>query len=256
MRIGCSHIPHTQRHTAWLIIQSCCLQAIMHGHGVVRIPRDVLTDVELPRLAELAPLVAERGLRCVVHAPIGDVTTLSPWLQQCGQYLHVLDPQQGTIVMHLTRWDATVSRWFARHYTQIEGHVAVEHTHQDLEWLLATLAPYAVPIVFDWLHYHMQAPWPYDVAAAAWQCQQSWGCIRPLVHLSSPATTVQHQRPGTHSELLDVAQICTFLRQLRVIGGTVCDFEVEAQHSFMACQGLLRYIDQHAPDLASIIEHP
>lgn len=256
MRIGSSQLPHTHRQTGWLTIQSCCFQAITYGHGVVRIPHHVIDASVSAHVAQLAPLIHAHQLRCVVHAPLSDFASIEHWLRLCGQCLDALDPVGGTIVCHLMRNDAATRHWMQHRLPDIATTIAIEHTHQPLSELLAFAETYALPVVFDLLHYHTQMPWPYDAAHAAQQCHDTWHEQRPLMHISSQATMQRHHRPGAHSEMLDSAQVCTFLRQLYAKNPCEFDIEIEAQQSFGACQELLQVIAQRAPDLQQRLEQP
>lgn len=249
MRIGSSSIPHTTRATPALTVQTCCLQALVHGHGVVRLPHTALHPSIVPALHAIAPLIQERQLRCVVHAPLASLAQLSASFPCWQSILELLDPTTGVIICHLPNFDVTTSAVLTDLPDSVRAYLAIEHTHQDLSELVAYAQHYQLGVVFDLLHYQQQCPWPYDVARAFASCRASWGARPPLMHVSSQATHYLTHSSGAHADRLDDAQIITVLRQLVQHIGSDFDVEIEAGQSFMACQQLLQRIHRQAPDL-------
>ncbi len=249
MRIGSSSIPHTNRTTPALTVQTCCVQALVHGHGVVRLPATALHPSIIPTLGAITPLIRARNLRCVVHAPIASLAQLQPSFGTWQAILELLDPVAGVIVCHLPSFDVTSTTLLATLPAAIRACIALEHTHQSLPELVEYACCHQLGVVFDLLHYQQQYPWPYDAAQAAASCRASWRGRPPLIHVSSQATHHLVHGSGTHADRLDDAQVITFLRQLVTQMGSCFDVEVEAGQSFAACQQLIQRIQQQAPDL-------
>ena len=249
MRIGSSSIPHTTRATPALTIQTCCLQALVHGHGVVRLPHTALHPSIIPALSTIAPLIQERQLRCVVHATLASLEQLRPLFAIWQRILEILDPTAGVIICHLPSLDATTSALCAELPSAIRACLAIEHTHQHLTELIAFAQHQQLGVVFDLLHYEQQCPWPYDAAQAAARCHASWGGRPPLIHVSSQSTHHLTHSSGAHADRLDEAHVITFLRQLVAHAGSCFDIEVEAGQSFVACQHLIQRLHRQAPDL-------
>lgn len=249
MRIGSSNIPHTTRATPALTIQTCCLQALVHGHGVVRLPHTALHPSIIPTIRAIAPLIQERHLRCVVHAPMASITQLRPLFATWHTILEILDPAAGVIICHLPSMDVTTDTIFAELPEQLRAFLAIEHTHQPLSELVQYAQRYDLGVVFDLLHYQQQCPWPYDAPQAVAHCRPSWRGRPPLIHVSSQATHHLAHGSGTHADRLDDAHVITFLRQLVQHMGNDFDIEVEAGQSFVACQQLIQRMYRHAPDL-------
>lgn len=247
MRFGSSTLDSTPHTTVGLRLHARCLVAQQAGHGVVRIPQSYIAPLDDTTCIIIRQLLVQHRLRCVIHAPITAPHTIVSQLAAYADFLYQLGADDGVIICHMTSATAHDWRALSELPTQIQRYVAVELTNQSID----ALCGYGVPIIFDWLHYHVLSPWPYLPVASALQCTQTWRGRRPLIHLSSPDTADDgNSHPhgnGRHSDYLDWATLMHFIGQLSAHAGDTFDIEVEARAGAKAVAHFLQQCQQHTP---------
>lgn len=247
MRFGSSTLSVPTHPTAGLQIYARCLAAHRAGHGVVRLPHTSMTALDVSSIITIRQILAAHRLRCVIHAPIVSPLTLVPQLTTYADVLAHIAAEDGVIICHMTA--ASHAEWqiLDKLPDHIRRHLAVEHTTQSIE----ELCGHGLPIIFDWLHYHIQSPWPYQPLEAAMRCCHTWHTHRPLLHLSSPDTAdhgVHHKHMhGRHSDYLDWATLMHFVGQLTARVGEGFDIEIEARAGTKAVANFLHQCQQHTP---------
>jgi len=251
MRIGSSTLDITPHSTNGLRIQALCFAAIHHGHGVIRVPHTYVTPFDDATTACIRSIIHTHTLRCVIHAPIGRIIDMLPLLTQCAEFLTSLDAVDGVIICHLTQGDAREWQAMMSIPQSIRQYIAIELTTHPLADVCTHAMMYRVPIIFDWLHYHIHAPWPYDAVGDAVYACRTWERRRPLLHLSSPDTadygTHHRHIHGRHSAYLDWVTMMHFVGQLADIIGDAFDLEIEAQAGQGAATHFLARCRQHTP---------
>ena len=247
MRFGSSALDIAPHQTTGLRLHARCVSAHHAGHGVVRIPHTYIAPIDIHAITAIRQLIALHELRCVIHAPIVALDTLLPQLTTYADFLQQIGAHDGVIICHMT--SASAGDWQALSSlpASVRTHLAVELTNQTIDDLCSR----GIPIVFDWLHYHIQSPWPYQPLTAAIRCHQTWGVQRQLIHISSPDTAdygAQHKHiPGRHSAYLDWATLMYFVGQLTVHIGEAFDLEVEASAGAKAVSHFLTQCRNHTP---------
>lgn len=247
MRFGSSTLGNTPHTTIGLRLQARCITATQFGHGIVRIPHAYIGPIDRATSSTIRSTLVQHQLRCVIHAPIIALHALIPQLTAYADFLQQIGADDGVIICHMT--GATTQEWQALLAlpAHIRTHLAVEHTNQSID----TLCGYGIPIIFDWLHYHIQSPWPYHPLAAAIACTHTWGAQRPLIHISSPDTAdygACHKHiDGRHSAYLDWITLMHFVGQLSVHIGERFDIEIEACAGAKAVAHFLRQCLAHTP---------
>lgn len=247
MRFGSSTLNIPAHSTVELQIYARILTAYRAGHGVVRIPHTVIAPLDISSSATIRQLLANHQLRCVIHAPIISPLMLLPQLTTYTEFFERIGADDGVIICHMTA--ASQKEWQALYALpdHIRRHLAIEHTNQPIDELCGL----GMPIIFDWLHYHIQSPWPYHPLDAAMRCALTWHSHRPLIHLSSPDTAdhgMNHKHiHGRHSDYLDWATLLHFVGQLTARVGEAFDIEIEARAGTKAVAHFLQQCQQHTP---------
>jgi hypothetical protein len=237
IRFGTSSMDHTSRQTTAMSLHALCMHAVLHGLRVCRIPEAYIAPLPESTAAPLRALISHYGIRLVVHAPICAPYRLEAWFATVIEFFAILDAADAVIVCHLPVLSCADRAMFARLPDWVARHLAIELTHQRTATLLSDIDPYAIPVVFDSLHYDMQLPWPYEPINALFACMDSWGTRIPLVHLSSQATAVRGARHvparGTHSDVLDPTHAVLFVRSI-LEADRHADIELEADAGVLA----------------------
>lgn len=250
MRIGSSRLTVPDLPTVAHKIQALCSIAMHHHHGTVRIPHTYITPIDAHALTVIHQIIHTACLRIIVHAPIAPISMLADELVRYSEFLTQLNATDGVIICHMP----TVSdgEWYAIAHLDapIRQHLAIELTHQPIDVLIPHATAHQIPIVFDWLHYHIQAPWPYHPVTAAVQCRATWGHRRPLIHLSSPDTAAHIHQPhstGRHSAFLDWATHMYFVGQYADLVTSAFDVEIEATAGHAAVTHFLKQCRHYTP---------
>lgn len=247
MRFGSSTLSIPTHPTAGLQISARCLAAHRAGHGVVRIPHTSITALDTSNIITIRQILTTHRLRCVIHAPIVSPLTLAPLLTTYADFFAHITADDGVIICHMTAASQADWQLLNKLPDYIRRHLAIEHTTQAID----ELCGHGLPIIFDWLHYHIQSPWPYHPLEAAMRCYRTWDTLRPLLHLSSPDTAdhgMHHKHMhGRHSDYLDWATLMHFIGQLTARVGIAFDIEVEARAGPKAVSHFLNQCQQHTP---------
>lgn len=247
MRFGSSTLEVPPYATAGLRLQARCLLAHQLGHGVVRIPHANIVPIDTATSIAIKHTLVQYQLRSVIHAPITPPHTIIPLLTTYVDFLRQIEADDGVIICHMTSASSQAWQSLRAIPSHIRPYLAVETTNQSIDELCNA----GIPIIFDWLHYHIQSPWPYQPLIAAEQCHHSWGGRRPLLHLSSPDTADHGDRHkhinGRHSAYLDWATLMHFVGQLSAHVGDDFDIEVEARAGSRAVSHFLTQCQQHTP---------
>jgi hypothetical protein len=247
MRFGSSTLEVAPHATVGLRLQARCLSAYQAGHGVVRIPHTSIAPLDVATSMAIRHTLTQHQLRCVIHAPIVPPHTIVPQLTAYADFLNQVNADDGVIICHMTA--ASAHEWLAVQSlpASIRTYLAIEVTNQPIDDLCAS----GIPIIFDWLHYQLQSPWPYQPLMAAIQCHHTWGTRRPLIHLSSLDTAEYGDRHkhihGRHSAYLDWATLMHFVGQLSAHVGDRFDIEVEASAGAQAVAHFLQQCQRHTP---------
>lgn len=247
MRFGSSTLGITSQPTVGLQLYARCLAAHHAGHGVVRIPHTSITQLDTSMTNTIRQLLACHRLRCVIHAPLIPPSMLIPQLMAYADFLDQIAADDGVIICHMPAHTHVEWPMIYGLPNSVRRYLAIEHTHQPIHELWG----HGIPIIFDWLHYHIQSPWPYHPIEAAVRCYHTWHVHRPLIHLSSPDTAdhgVHHKHiHGRHSDYLDWATLMHFVGELTTYVGEAFDIEIEAHAGAKAVTHFLRQCQQHAP---------
>lgn len=250
IRFGTSKTDHSARRTTAISLHALCMQTIVHGLRVCRVPVAYIAPLPDASAAPLRTLIQQYGLRLVVHAPIVAPYRLEEWFASVVAFFSMLDAMDGVIVCHLPKLTANDRQMFARLPRHITQHLAVELTHQRTTRLLADIAAYDIPVVFDLLHYQVQLPWPYDPMHALFACMDSWGSRTPIVHLSSQATGIgpvgRIPARGTHSDVIDATDAVWVVRSL-LDANRAADIELEADAGLLAYSQLCDVLERVIP---------
>ena len=247
MRFGSSTLEVALHPTSGLRLQARCMVAGTLGHGVVRIPHTFVTPIDHATATAIRQLIKMHQLRCVIHAPLIAPHTLLPHLTVYTDFLQDIEAHDGVIICHMT--SASPTDWQALETlpAQVHQHLAVELTNQTID----DLCEHSIPIIFDWLHYHIQSPWPYEPLTAAIRCHHTWGERRPLLHISSPDTADYGERHkhihGRHSAYLDWIAAMHFIGQMTECVGDAFDVEIEASAGSKAVSHFLKCCQHHTP---------
>ena len=252
IRFGTSSSDHTARRTTAMSLHALCMQTILHGLRVCRIPAAYIAPLPEESAAPLRMLVRHYGIRLVVHAPIVAPYRLEEWFAGVVAFFAMLDATDGIIVCHLPTMTEADRSMFTRLPDYIKQHLAVEVTHQRPARLLADIEAYGVPVVFDFLHYQVQLPWPYEPMRALFACIESWGTRTPVVHISSQATAMgpvgRMPARGTHSDGIDVTDALWIVRTL-LDANRSADIELEANGGVVAYLQLRDVLERVVPPL-------
>jgi hypothetical protein len=199
----------------------------------------------------IGQLIEIHQLRLVVHAPIAHPQQLIATFERIAAFFAACAADDSVIVCHVPTWHDTQRRTLRQLPATVRHFLALEYTHGDFAEFFANATSVELPIVFDWLHYHQQAPWPYQPIDAAVASINTWQSRPALLHLSSPhtaRTTATAGGHGAHSDYLDVASGIWLLRSIRQ-HGFVADCELEVGAGPIALTQFQHAIAQHAPEL-------
>lgn len=237
IRYGTTRADYHTRPTTALSLHALCLSAIQHDLRVCRIPTAYIGPLAESSAAPLRDLLQAYAVRLVVHAPMSTPLQLEGWFGRAIAFFGALDAPDALIVCHLPRWSVSECMALQRLPDWIRRHLAIELTDQPVDTLIERLAPSAIPIVFDTLHYQQQAPWPYEPIPAMFRCLDTWGERTPLLHLSTQATALRANAVppprGMHSDVLDTTTALWFIRALLDTARSV-DIEIEANSGVVA----------------------
>lgn len=237
IRFGVSTVEHQPRLTPAMSLHALCMHAVLHGLRVCRIPLVYVAPLPEASAAPLRDMIRHHGLRLVVHAPIVTPHHLEELFATIIEFYALLDATDAVIVCHLPSLSNADRAMFARLPAWVLRHLAIELTHQPTMQLLADIETYALPVIFDSLHYDAQFPWPYDPITALFACMDSWRDRTPLIHVSSQATALRHQRiapqRGTHSDVLDTTHTLWLIRSI-LDAERSADIEIEAPGGLIA----------------------
>lgn len=247
MRFGSSTLDIAPHPTIGLRLQARCLAAHQAGHGVVRIPHTSIAPLDPSATTTIRHLLAVHHLRCVIHAPIVSPLSLLPHLTAYADFLRHIEAHDGVIICHMTSASHTEWQMLKALPPDIRTYLAVELTNQSIDALCA----HDIPVVFDWLHYHIQSPWPYNPISAAIKCCHTWHTRRPLIHMSSPDTADygSHHKHihGRHGAYLDWVTMMHFVGQLTVHIGDTFDIEIESRAGAKSVSHFLQQCQHHTP---------
>jgi len=251
IRMGTAIFPCTTRGDKSTWWHARCVAALCHNQQVCRIPLQMITPLPTAIYALIGELISAHQLRFVVHAPIAHPQQLITTFERITAFFDACSAVDGVIVCHVPTWHDTQRHLLQQLPVAIRRYLALEYTHGEFNEFFHNAARVELPIVFDWLHYHQQAPWPYQPIEAAVASIKSWQTRPALLHLSSPHTA--HSRHtnrghGTHSDYLDAASAIWLLRSLKQ-AGIKCDCELEVAAGPLALTRFQQTIAQHAPDL-------
>lgn len=251
MRFGSSQMTIPPHPTPALRLQALCLSAAHAQHGVVRLPHTHITPLDDTANQVMAHIITHHQLRVIIHAPIAPPRMIRSELIRYGQFLRDIAASDGVIICHLPSDDAHEWASIATLSSCTDTTIAVEMTTQSIDRLCAASWQYQIPIIFDWLHYHVQAPWPYTPLDAATMCMSTWGQHRPLIHLSSLDTahhgTTHRHAHGRHSDYVDWVTHMYFVGMLATRVTTDFDIEIEASAGAAAVAHFLVQCRRHTP---------
>ena len=255
IRMGTAIFPNPTRGDNATWWHARCLAAISHKQQVCRIPLQMIAPLPLAIYAFIGELITTHQLRLVVHAPIAHPQQLIATFERITVFFDACTAVDGVIVCHVPTWHDTQRRTLQQLPASIRRFLALEYTHGDFSEFLQNSASVALPVVFDWLHYHQQAPWPYQPIEAAIASIHSWQSRPALLHLSSPHTArthTPHPGHGAHSDYLDAASGIWLLRSLKQ-AGVQSDCELEVGAGPQALTQFQHAIAHQAPDLRTWI---
>lgn len=226
-----------------------CVCAHHAGLGVVRISGAWQPCPASPALTLLQDYIHTHRQRIVIHASFADIAQLTPQLHAYASLFVQLACADGIIICHVPRLDAMTATVLRTLDPQVRRYVALEHTHQPPDAFVAFADNVGMPPIFDWLHYHIQAPWPYQPVDTARSWAQRWGARHALIHMSSPSERGSH---GAHGARIDSSDVAWLLRTFHMHGMTV-DIELETPGGIPAYHRLRHELATVAPDVATLI---
>ena len=251
IRMGTAIFPNPTRGDCATWWHARCLAAVAYNQQICRIPLQMIAPLSLAMYELIGQLIATHQLRLVVHAPIAHPQQLIATFERIAAFFAACAAYDSVIVCHVPTWHDTQRRTLIQLSTAVRQYLAIEYTHGDFCEFQQQVVQVELPIVFDWLHYHQQAPWPYLPIDAAMSCIRSWQTRPALLHHSSPHTAHIVTTPpgqGAHSDYLDTASGIWLLRSIKQAGmSTDCELEVGAGP--MALTQFQKAIIHHAPDL-------
>lgn len=255
IRMGTAIFPNPNHGDSTTWWHARCLAAVAHNQQICRIPLQMIAPLPLAMYQFIGQLIATHSLRLVVHAPIAHPHQLIPTFERIGAFFAACAAIDSVIVCHVPTWHDTQRRALRQLPATVRHYLALEYTHGAFGEFLADATSVGLPIIFDWLHYHQQAPWPYQPIDAAIASIKSWQSRPALLHLSSPhtaRTTTITNGHGAHSDYLDVASGIWLLRSIKQ-AGMRADCELEVGAGPMALTQFQKAIAYHAPDLVAWI---
>jgi len=251
IRMGTAIFPNPTRGDCATWWHARCLAAVAQHQQICRIPLQMIAPLPHAMYQLIGQLIATHQLRLVVHAPIAHPHQLITTFERVAAFYTACATYDSVIVCHVPTWHDTQRRTLMQLSIAVRQFLAIEYTHGEFYEFQQQVIQVGLPIVFDWLHYHQQAPWPYQPIDAAMACINSWQARPALIHLSSPhtapITTTPHGH-GAHSDYLDVASGIWLLRSIKQ-AGMHADCELEVGAGPIALTQFQKAIIQQAPDL-------
>lgn len=248
-RFGCAlSLPQRQSDFA-THIYARCVAAQRVGLGVVRITGTMPQRIPTHTEALLQSYIQAHRLRIVIHASFAQLPQLIPQFHTYAVLFEQLACRDAVIICHVPQLDDTTATLLDTMPAAIRRHLALEHTHQHPEAFVAFADRVELPPIFDWLHYHLQAPWPYQPAQSACMWAQRWGTRQALIHMSSPSERGAY---GAHGARIDAPAVAWLLRTLHM-HGIIADIELETAAGIVAYQRLMHELARCAPDLHALI---
>lgn len=251
IRMGTAIFPNPTRGDNATWWHARCLAAVAHKQQVCRIPLQMIAPLPHAMYELIGQLIDIHQLRLVVHAPIAHPQQLITTFERIAAFFAACAAYDSVIVCHVPTWHDTQRRTLVQLSGVVRQFLAIEYTHGEFYEFQQQVIQVGLPIVFDWLHYHQQAPWPYQPIAVAKACINSWQARPALIHLSSPHTAPTITTPhghGAHSDYLDAASGIWLLRSIKQ-AGMYTDFELEVGAGPLALTQFQKAIIQQAPDL-------
>lgn len=251
IRMGTAIFPNPTRGDCATWWHARCLAAVAHKQQLCRIPLQMIAPLPLAMYQLIGQLITTHQLRLVVHAPIAHPQQLIATFERIAAFFVACAADDSVIVCHVPTWHDTQRRTLRQLPVAVRHFLALEYTHGDFAEFFANAMSVELPIVFDWLHYHQRAPWPYQPIDAAVASINTWQSRPALLHLSSPhtaRTTATAGGHGAHSDYLDIASGIWLLRSIKQ-HGFVADCELEVGAGPIALTQFQHAITQHAPDL-------
>ncbi len=251
IRMGTAIFPNPIRGNCATWWHARILAAVAHHQQICRIPLQMIAPLPHEIFELIGQLIHQYELRLVVHAPIAHPHQLITTFEQIATFFAATNAADGVIVCHLPMWHETHFRTLSQLSAEVRQYIAIEYTHGEFSKFIQHITRVELPVVFDLLHYHQQAPWPYQPIDAAIACINSWQTRPALLHLSSPQTTHRSPAPhgpGAHSDYLDVANGIWLLRCIKNTG-LHADCELEVGAGPVALTHFHKAIVQLAPDL-------
>lgn len=245
VRFGCALQLHHKTTDTTSALYARCVVAQHAGLGVVRIPHHHHITLAPHAIPQLRAYIHTHRLRIVVHAPFAHITQLTSQLECYATLFDALACYDAVIICHVSQLNTSTADALMALPDTVRAYVALEHTYQSPIHFAAFANAVALPPIFDWLHYHIQAPWPYCPIETACTWAQQWGTRPALFHMSSLAT---HGRAGTHGDVIDSSVVIWLLRSMRT-HGVVADIELETPAGLRAFARLRHELAHKAPDL-------
>jgi len=255
IRMGTAIFPNPTRGDNATWWHARCLAAVAQHQQICRIPVQMIAPLPHAMYELIGQLIATHQLRLVVHAPIAHPQQLITTFERIATFFAACAAYDSVIVCHVPTWHDTQRRTLIQLSATVRRFLAIEYTHGEFYEFQQQVIQVGLPIIFDWLHYHQQAPWPYQPIAAAMASIASWQSRPALLHLSSPYTTRSNRLTsghGAHSDYLDVASGIWLLRSIKQ-AGMCADFELEVGAGPIALTQFQKAIIQQAPDLVQWI---
>jgi hypothetical protein len=251
IRMGTAIFPNPTRGDCATWWHARCLAAVAHHQQICRIPVQMIAPLPRAMYELIGQLIDTHQLRLVVHAPIAHPQQLIATFERVAAFFTACVAHDSVIVCHVPTWHDTQRRTLIQLSAPVRRFLAIEYTHGDFSEFQQQVTQVELPIVFDLLHYHQQAPWPYQPIDAAMASIASWQSRPALLHLSSPSTAHSNRLTsghGAHSDYLDVASGIWLLRSIKQ-AGMCADCELEVGAGPVALTQFQKAIIQQAPDL-------
>ena len=251
IRMGTAIFPNPTRGDCATWWHARCLAAVARNQQLCRIPLQMIAPLPHAMYQLIGQLIVTHQLRLVVHAPIAHPQQLITTFERIAAFFAACAAHDSVIVCHVPTWHDTQRRTLIQLPVAVRHFLALEYTHGDFGEFFANATSVELPIVFDWLHYHQQAPWPYQPIEAAVASINTWQSRPALLHLSSPhtaRTTATAGGHGAHSDYLDVASGIWLLRSIKQ-AAMCADCELEVGAGPVALTQFQKAIIQQAPDL-------
>ncbi|MGB9736764.1 MAG: UV damage endonuclease UvsE [Chloroflexus sp.] len=176
-----------------------------------------------------------------------------------------------TLVIHAAAGNAEALLRLARRWSALSvparRRTAIEHTSSgpSLRMLLTLTARIGVPIVFDYLHFHLHNPERWSLPLALGLSLATWPHdVRPEVHLSSQrseahllpgrngTTRVLPPRAGQHADFIVAQDALALLAASR--GLPPFDLMLEAKAGDLALLRLRHDLHRYAPEWVACVQ--